>query len=76
MQTPLVKLTLKESILAGPLHDLLEIEGFDERSILRNDLRSISPVLVLSFVEGILGYQYVTDIGGVLMYRRDRPFEW
>ena len=67
---------LKESFLVGPLYDQLEIEVWDERVLSRNDLPQISPVLILSFVEGILGYRYMGEVSQVLMYRRDRPFEW
>ena len=67
---------LKESFLVGPLYDQLEIETWDDRVLTRNDLPGVSPVLILSFVEGVLGYRYMGDIGGVLMYRRDRAFEW
>ena len=74
-QAPVVKLRLRESILAGPLYDSLEIEGSDERSLLRNDMPAINQVLVLSFVEGVLGYRFMTETNGVLIYRRDRPFE-
>ena len=75
-QSPLLKITLKESFLAGPLYDTLKIETWDARSLVRNDLPAISPVLVLSFVESVLGYRCVGDVGEVLMYRRDGAFEW
>ena len=75
LQTAVVKVKLKESFLVGPLYDQLEIETWDERMLTRNDLPGISPVLILSFVEGVLGYRFMGDIGNTLMYRRDRPFE-
>ena len=71
----MAKLRLRESILAGPVLDTLEIEEFDYRTLLRNDFPAFNPVLIMSFLEGVLGYQFVGDYRGTLMYRRDRPFE-
>ena len=54
---------------------MLDITLWDDRCLVRNDLPALSPVLVLCFIEGVLGYRHIRDINGVLMYRRDRAFE-
>ena len=68
---PLVIVELKESFLMGPICDTLVIRKRDERQTTED----LNPVLILSFIEGVLGYHMIQNMGATFFYRRDIPFK-
>ncbi|SPO07089.1 uncharacterized protein DNG_09783 [Cephalotrichum gorgonifer] len=71
-KSPMVKVTLYPSAFGlGALHDRL-VFGPDDRY--RGD-NTVSPTIVLSLLEGVLGYEQVYCDSTSWSYRRDRPFK-
>ena len=73
-QLPVLKIELEESHFGmGVLFDTLTIEPTDHRQISTN----INPILILSFVESILGYRPVGPASSDSQwhFKRDLPFK-